>query len=159
MKVSLNMSKKDIIKNAIGIGGIILLLFVLMIIFSPFFKNPGRNPEYYLKKNVESQLKQIGLGLILYANDNDDKFPEKLSTLYPGYVSEIKMFFYPDDKSEIVTPENIDLYSCFEYEKGLTPTSESGSLLVYEKSNNHWKAQGRNELLVDGSVRWNQMKD
>lgn len=153
------MPKKNIIKNAVCIGGIIIVIVALIAIFSPFLKNPGNNPEYYLKKELQSQLKQIGLGLIVYANDNGDKFPDKLSVLYPDYVNEIKIFFYPDDKSEIVTPENIGLYGCFEYVKGLTPTSESNSLLAYEKSNNHWKTQGRNELLVDGSVRWNQMKD
>jgi len=153
------MLKELITKKNIGLGCLIILLFVLMEVFSPYLRNSEDHSEYYKKRSLESQLKQIGQGLMVYANDNGDKFPEKLSTLYPDYISEIRIFFYPDDKSEKVTPENIDLHGCFESVRGLTPTSEAGPLLVYEKSNNHWKTPGRCELLVDGSVRWSLKKD
>ncbi len=152
------MKKEIITKNSIGLFCVMILIFVLLEIFSPYFRNSGDHSEYYKKKSFESQLRQIGLGLMVYANDNGDKLPDKLSALYPDYISEIKIFFYLDEKSEIVTPENIDQYGSFEFMTKSVPTSEADQLLAYEKTYDHWGTQERCELLIDGSVRWSQKK-
>ncbi len=57
------------------------------------------------KTQCTSNLKQIGLGLIMYANDNDEAFPTggtsmtALNLLFPDYISERKSFKCPSDKS------------------------------------------------------------
>ncbi len=57
-----------------------------------------------------NNLKEIGLGLIMYSNENNEMFPtggasamEDLNSLYPAYVSERKVFKCPSD-SLFVTP-------------------------------------------------------
>lgn len=50
-----------------------------------------------------SNLKSIWISLICYANEHEERFPEKFSDLYPEFVNEesLKIFFYPDEKKEI----------------------------------------------------------
>ncbi len=61
------------------------------------------------KTQCTSNLKQIGLGLIMYANDNDEAFPTgtdpmtDLNLLYPDYISERKSFRCPSDNYVSVT--------------------------------------------------------
>ncbi len=50
-----------------------------------------------------SNLKQIGLGLIMYSNENNEQFPSStsrmlsLNLLYPDFVSERKVYMCPSD--------------------------------------------------------------
>ncbi len=61
------------------------------------------------KTQCTSNLKQIGLGLIMYGNDNDEAFPTgatsmtALNVLFPDYISERKSFKCPSDKSVTLT--------------------------------------------------------
>ncbi|GJQ59648.1 MAG: type II secretion system protein [Candidatus Scalindua sp. AMX11] len=61
------------------------------------------------KTQCVSNLKQMGLGLIMYANDNDEAFPTgtdpmtDLNLLYPDYISERKSFRCPSDNLVTVT--------------------------------------------------------
>ncbi|MDR4496449.1 MAG: DUF1559 domain-containing protein [Candidatus Scalindua sp.] len=63
----------------------------------------GKARESARKTQCTSNLKQIGLGLIMYANDNDEAFPNNtdpmtsLNLLYPDYISERKSFKCPSD--------------------------------------------------------------
>ncbi len=57
-----------------------------------------------------SNLKQIGLGLIMYSNENNETFPTggasamaDFNVIYPTYISERKVFKCPSD-STFVTP-------------------------------------------------------
>ena len=112
------------------------------------------------KRHIKSNLKQIGLGLIMYANENDEKFPDKLSVLYPDYISEIKVFFnYRDNKDKIIKPENIDSLGWFEYlGTGLTQDADPNTVLARERYlyTNRWekycKRVGKYEVFVDGHV-------
>ncbi len=133
----------------------------------------------YQRSIVQSQQKQIGLALIMYSNENDERFPDKLSELYPEYVSEIKIFFnYRRDKSKIIKPENIDSLGLFEYlGAGLTQQAAPNTVLAREKHkytkhwkknwNNYlekhwrkyWEKPGRNELFLDGHSEWVPMKE
>lgn len=75
----------------------------------------GRARESARKTQCASNLKQIGLGLIMYANENDELFPTStiaqaatlsmgsLNLLYPNYISERKVFRCPSDNNVSVT--------------------------------------------------------
>ena len=67
-------------------------LFILML------SNLGVDKESAKSTQCASNLKQIGLALIMYSNENDEKFPYELSDLYPEYISEKKIFRCPSDK-------------------------------------------------------------
>ncbi len=61
------------------------------------------------KTQCTSNLKQIGLALIMYGNDNNEAFPTgtdpmtDLNLLYPDYISERKSFRCPSDNLVTVT--------------------------------------------------------
>ncbi len=122
--------------------------FIIVVILSFFLKAQD-------EKSIMYHLEQIVMELHRYANDNGGKFPDRLSALYPNYIPKIEIFFYPDFKREMITPENIDTYGCYGYVNGLTQSSEAGSLLAYVQSNHYFGTEdGRHELLVDGTVKW-----
>ncbi len=106
--------------------------------------------------SFKQSLEMVANQMYQYGQKHDGEYPDKLSKLYhPMYVLEIKDFFYPHEKEEIITPENIDSLGCFEIVGGLTSqTVDLKLVIVREKSNNHWEVQGRYEALADGSVRW-----
>ncbi len=119
----------------------------------PFILTPGSKEASY-RNHVTANLRSVGMGMIMYANRNESKFPDKLSDLYPRYIK-IEYFFYPDEKKKIISPENINSLGSFEYfGSGLTKYADPKTVIAREKSNNHWKVQGRYELFVDGSVEW-----
>ncbi len=61
------------------------------------------------KTQCTSNLKQMGLGLIMYANENDEVFPTgtdpmtDLNLLYPDYIQERKVFRCPSDNLVTIT--------------------------------------------------------
>ncbi len=70
----------------------------------------SRARESGRRTQCASNLKQIGLGLIMYSNENNETFPTgsvlamtDLNVLYPTYISERKVFKCPSD-STFVTP-------------------------------------------------------
>ncbi|MDR4496448.1 MAG: DUF1559 domain-containing protein [Candidatus Scalindua sp.] len=69
----------------------------------------GKARESARKTQCTSNLKQIGMGLIMYANENEEAFPSSatpmadLNLLYPDYVSERKVFRCPSDSGVTVS--------------------------------------------------------
>ncbi len=66
----------------------------------------SRARESARKTQCMSNVKQIGMGLIMYANENDENFPSSsanamlsLNLLYPDYVSDPRTFNCPSDTS------------------------------------------------------------
>jgi len=78
-------------------------------------------------------LKQISLGLQLYAAVFD-RFPAKLSDLFPEYVSDLTVFASPFDRLAIKSPEDIDDWrkSNLVYLPGRSFQDLSQEILVYE---------------------------
>lgn len=65
----------------------------------------SRARESARKTQCTSNVKQIGMGLIMYANENNEQFPsstsasamESLNLLYPDYTSDPRIFNCPSD--------------------------------------------------------------
>ncbi len=125
-------------KRVLYFIGCLGCLIVFLVVLFAFLSSSGVK-ERARMSFVQSNLKSVGMGLVMYLNENDEKFPDKLSELYPVYVKEIRLFFYKDDKKKIITPENIDSLGCFEIVSGITPYDDPGTIIAREKSNNHWK--------------------
>jgi len=92
----------------------------------------------------KSNLKIIGMALLMYSNDNKDKFPADLETLLTKtYLNTNKMLICPATK----------LRDSYIY-RGATITLADipSMIMVYEKSSNH--EGGRNVLFLDGHVEW-----
>jgi len=93
-----------------------------------------------------SNLKIIGMALLMYSNDHKDKFPADLETLVTKtYIRDKKILICPASK----------LRSSYIYRGAAITLADIPSLIVvYEKSSNH--EGGRNVLFLDGHAEWVQ---
>jgi len=98
--------------------------------------------------NCANNLRQISLGLHMYAGEHNEEFPPNLMALYPSYVKDEHTFDCPASKV-VGTPEKPD----YNYVAGLTESSPQSDLVAYDLDGNHKKG-GRNILRVNGSVEW-----
>jgi len=94
-------------------------------------------------KACSDQLEQAYKVLTSFANGKSGNFPDALTDLYPGTVSNMKLLVCP------VAAEGTILYEC---NKGLTTKSAPDTPLLYDAKGNH--EGGRNVLLVSGKVVW-----
>ncbi len=83
----------------------------------------SRARESGRRTECASNLRQIGLGLIMYSNENNEQFPNggatgmtDLNALYPDYVSERKAFICPSDNL-VTYAENANITGGDAFEK------------------------------------------
>jgi prepilin-type processing-associated H-X9-DG protein len=101
-----------------------------------------------------NNLKQLVTAEKVYAPDHDNKYSERLSDLYPDYVSSFNVFLCPSHRGRsITTKEDIDEQTSYILRKGLTDASPADEVMIYEESWNH-RGDGGNAAFVDGHVRW-----
>lgn len=101
-----------------------------------------------------NNLKQLVLAEKMYSADHQDKFSERLSDLYPDYVTSLEVFTCPSAGAPTITrKEDIDSLTSYVLRKGLTEAVPSDEVLIYEKPGNH-PGEGGNVAYVDGHVKW-----
>lgn len=88
-----------------------------------------------------SNLKQIGLGLAIYANDHDGLYPQSLDDLYPNYVT---------DRRLLVSPSTGRRYR---YISSRRVNEGPQSVIAFEDVDGD--ARGTNLLFADGHVEFN----
>jgi len=100
---------------AYQLGAIVAIVGILGALLLPAL---SRAREASLRQSSANNLKQIGLALKMYANDNEGKFPPlapykgvwmvDLARLYPEYVSDFTVFVNPrlPDSDELVEQIN-----------------------------------------------------
>jgi prepilin-type processing-associated H-X9-DG protein len=90
----------------------------------------------------------------MYAADYDGKYTEKLSDLYPDYVTSLDVFTCPSAGGPPITrKEDIDSLTSYVLRKGLTEASPPDEVLIYESLENH-RGDGGNAAFIDGHVKW-----
>jgi len=79
-----------------------------------------------------SNVKQILLGAIQYAADQDGEFPERPSQLYPMYIGDIRIFQspYTEDPIDIA---NLDAESDYVFVQDLKSGMPGDTIVVYGK--------------------------
>jgi prepilin-type processing-associated H-X9-DG protein len=121
-----------------------------------------------------SNMRGIGLALLQYAGDNDDKFPPTLGVLLKeGHLTTVKVFVCPSSKSRI--PANfmqpmdfkaadlallnkVEEFGDYVLVKGITHAADAEAIVLYEKDGAH-SGQGRNVFFNDGHVKWYREAD
>lgn len=106
--------------------------------------------------------KLFGVPLRVYAEDHENRFPEKLSELYPEYMTELLHLICPNLRehykemtgaeypfSEPPTAEEIDTLCSYTYVPGYGLDDDKDIVVVYEKEDNHY-GKGRALLYLDG---------
>ena len=83
----------------------------------------SRARESARKTQCASNVKQVGMGLIMYANENNENFPSSsanamlsLNLLYPDYVSDPRTFNCPSDTS-VTTATNAGIAAATAFTK------------------------------------------
>ena len=155
-KKQTSKNSKWVIGLLIGCGSFLFLAFIGGILAAMLIPALSRARDQAKRAVCSSNLKQIGLGLQMYAVDYNDRFPHHLSYLYPEYIPEAKVFWCPSDPDDscpqnIKTPE--DALISYRYVTSLSPDDDPGKPIVYEDLKNH-KHKGGNILFIDGHVEW-----
>ncbi|MBE7546668.1 MAG: DUF1559 domain-containing protein [Planctomycetia bacterium] len=142
----------------------------------------GKARESARKTQCASNLKQIGLALNMFANDNGEAFPNKgtgmtsLGQLFNTYITDRKIFRCPSDSdvtedailglkpADTITTANTTFSEAtcsYGYDDNHTAADDPGVALAADKqgtstsglSSNH-NETGQNVLYLDGHVEW-----
>ncbi|MFA5393555.1 MAG: hypothetical protein WC081_05975 [Candidatus Ratteibacteria bacterium] len=103
-----------------------------------------------------SNLKQLGLAMLMYANDNGGKFPDNLVLLQSkGYIGSLELLVCPGYKTALSTkPRGTVARTSYIYVKGLSQVDGPQSLVMYDASAGNHGGQGRNVLFLDGHLEY-----
>jgi hypothetical protein len=154
-------------------GGLILCVVIFYVVALPRYREfqaniRGRNCVYHLE--------EFEFPLLHYAGDHDGRYPDRISDLYPEYVSDLQAFICPEVSarckrelgkphpfSDDPSPEEIDELSSYAIVPGVTGVDISdveaftkhnnSTLIAYEKENNH-KHIKRLRLNLAGQATW-----
>ena len=116
-----------------------------------------------------SNLRQMSMAAIMYANDNNGQFPQDFAQMLP-YVKEPRVFLCPatgrtvpaevaagapEQKAKWVN-ENADYVYLGAKQRLEGPGQPATTILIYEKLENH-RGEGINIAFADGHVEWLMM--
>jgi len=107
------------------------------------------------KVRCMSNIKQLTLAMLMYYDDNE-KYPEKLSQLYPVYVASLDMFTCTaSDDRAITDADRIDTETSYLYRKP-QPNAAPTTPVICDKPHNH-RMQGVNIGFMDGHAEWREL--
>ena len=110
----------------------------------------ARSREEARKAVCKSNMKQIGLAIAMYQNDFDERNPKELADLHDQYITAVKIFRCPSDKSPRALNDHIKC--SYVYVGNLPPTVSPQTIIAYCRKGIHQR--GRNVLCYDGHVEW-----
>jgi prepilin-type N-terminal cleavage/methylation domain-containing protein/prepilin-type processing-associated H-X9-DG protein len=130
---------------------VLIVIFIIIILAGILLPVLSRARESARRTQCASNLRQIGLGLIMYSDENNGTYPingatamSDLNKLYPDYVSERKAFKCPSDNLVTVAENaNITAGDAFEkdecsygYDNKHTPADAAGVTLAGDRPTN-----------------------
>jgi prepilin-type processing-associated H-X9-DG protein len=138
-------------------AAIVAAIVILMPLLSP------PSDRDFPKARCQSNLHQIGIALLMYADDNNGRFPqaggaEGLNYLRRDYVKSPTIFHCPTDKirHKLVSDASLDEDHCsYVYFGGIrhSKTDTNTIPVCWDKPENHG-SQRLNVLFNDGHVAW-----
>jgi len=131
----------------------LVYLVVIPILLAMLLPALARAREQARRAVCISNLKQTGLALHMFAQDYQESFPEDLSQLYSGYITDNQVFICPSRTG--ITEQDISRnpHTCYEYITGLTEEFDENCLIVFDREQNH-PPDGRNVLFLGGDAKW-----
>lgn len=101
---------------------------------------------------VMNNMRMIGQGLYIWANDHKNQFPATLEELVAGGIVTVSQFANPYDGSQPARAEDVSRDGNVIYRPGLSPSSDPGEIILAEKS--IVNGEGASFLFVDGHVEF-----
>ena len=147
---------------AFWIGAIQFCLFAIALLILP---SMGRAREPANRVKCASNLRQIGQGIQMYANEHGGIFPPSLDVVLSSQDLTSEVFICPSSNHEraagattqaVVANFRADPLHCSYVYTGVGLTSATATpahVLAYEQATNH-NHKGMNVLYGDGTVRW-----
>ena len=124
---------------------VVVIIAIFISLLTPFIN------KIRIKRKVvacEENLQEIGLGLKLYANEHDGKFPPGLRELVEGgYIEDENVLDCPASAHAggVTEPD-------YHYTTGYTVSSPSDIAIVFDKAGNH--KDGGHTLYISGEISW-----
>jgi prepilin-type processing-associated H-X9-DG protein len=139
-----------------GSVGIVLVIVQIAILAGMLLPALNAAREKARRISCASNLKQIGLAVRMYSQENNEQYPDKngaegLEMLrVGGYLENTKIYTCPSTTTAMaggkLTEENVD----YVYIGGRNESDNVDTVIAYDKPNNHNKFG--NALFVDGHV-------
>ncbi len=130
------------------VGGILLGLMLPAV---------SRVRESARRATCKSNLRQIGLGGHMWADDNNEKFPPDFRSLMPNYIDNPKVFSCPSSPSsyqDFVAGTVTEASSSYAYLPGREAYLPGDFVLAYDKNVDNHGGAGFNVLFCDAHVEW-----
>ena len=131
----------------IELAVIVAIIITFIILLTPIIGRIRTRAELV---TCEENLQKIGLGLKLYANEHQGKFPPSLSELIEdGYVEDERVFDCPSNRyiGDVLEPD-------YHYTTGHSISSSSDTAIVFDKITNH--RDGKHVLYISGDIVWEE---
>jgi len=145
----------SLVTIAAGFVCIVLMMEVLL----PLLNHPH---DHSPRIKCASNMRQIGLGAIMYAASNGGRFPDDLDTLMDSQDLSPVVLMCPDSTGDVPaepttrevvsTMRKSNLISYTYAGKGLTTQASAHTVLLYERLGSH--GDGMNVLFADGHVEY-----
>ena len=145
------------------LGTLTVLIGLAGLFFWYGYGSPPRHGSGYARTRCASNLRQIGQGIMLYANDHQGRWPDTLDALIVSADINAECFVCPssnDLRARGATPQEQarNLYSgghlSFVYlGKGLAEPVHPNRVVAHEAPGHH-EGAGMNVMFGDGRVQW-----
>ena len=127
-----------------------IIIIVVVILLPAISPTPGPRRRPHCKSN----LKQIGLAILIYVNDHD-VFPSTFEPLVPDYIDMPSL--HMKERSPFQCPVEGNPATTLDYRlvalgEPDTIANPSSTVLAYDRKGNH--PGGRNLVFADGYVEW-----
>jgi prepilin-type processing-associated H-X9-DG protein len=139
-----------------GYIGIVLTSIMVIGIFSavtlPAFVK-ARERAY--QNACMNNLKQIGVSMQMYANENQEKFPSDFQSLVPKYVPavQVTLFVCPATRHQPGDASNLIAWTDYVLVANRKTSDSPDTVLAFSKPD-CYHGRGGNVLFVDGHVQW-----